>query len=684
MTRARDLGDFIADGAAAELVVDTTTLVVDSTNNRVGIGTASPSAALDVTGDVSIADKIIHTGDTNTAIRFPAADTVTVETGGSERMRIDDSGRVNVAATTGNEKLNVAGALGVSGASANFSGGNERALVDFTGTLARFGHVNGASGSAKDVSILSGGGEKFRFGSSGQLGIGGATYGTSGQILTSGGSGAAPSWADAAGGGGQFDAVASGAIANGAFVTLNSDGTVSTLQGFMSDQSNITGDIDPRAIAATFDSSNNKVVVAYNDNATDKGMAVVGTVSNSAITFGTPVQFNANAINYTLALFDTNANKVVIAYQHGVGSILNAVVGTVSGTSISFGSVTTLYGNSITWLAGCFDSNVNKCAFFFRNHANQGTGLVATVSGTSITGGSGTDMLNSGSSFNINNTGANFDSSNNKCVAAFRNATDLGAGNNKGYCIVAEVASSGNSITFGQPVQVTSSQVSGAEVGFDSNVNKCLITYRDANSEVHKARVGTVSGSGASSTISYGTEVTIHSTTASNSTNNRRIAFDSNINKFVFLYTDSSTNDKRFILGTISGTNVSFGEPEIYNSTNTTHQAIVFDSNANESVIVSSTDSGGSTFGFGKVLFGDYGASFFNWAGISQAAISNSASGTITVLGGVSENQSSLTVGSTHYLKTDGTLSTTLISGREVGKALSATKLLITQGSVTP
>ena len=50
MTRARDLGDFIADGGTPELVVDTTTLVVDSSNNRVGIGTASPSQALDVSG----------------------------------------------------------------------------------------------------------------------------------------------------------------------------------------------------------------------------------------------------------------------------------------------------------------------------------------------------------------------------------------------------------------------------------------------------------------------------------------------------------------------------------------------------------------------------------------------------------------------------------------------------------
>ena len=41
------------------------------------------------------------------------------------------------------------------------------------------------------------GSERFRVGSAGQLGIGGATYGTSGQVLTSGGASAAPSWADA-------------------------------------------------------------------------------------------------------------------------------------------------------------------------------------------------------------------------------------------------------------------------------------------------------------------------------------------------------------------------------------------------------------------------------------------------------------------------------------------------------
>ena len=39
-------------------------------------------------------DSIVHDGDTNTAIRFPAADTITAETGGSERVRVDSSGRI--------------------------------------------------------------------------------------------------------------------------------------------------------------------------------------------------------------------------------------------------------------------------------------------------------------------------------------------------------------------------------------------------------------------------------------------------------------------------------------------------------------------------------------------------------------------------------------------------------------
>ena len=57
----------------------------------IGNLTGTASNASGATGDFSIADKIVHTGDTNTAIRFPAADTVTVETAGSEAARFTTS-----------------------------------------------------------------------------------------------------------------------------------------------------------------------------------------------------------------------------------------------------------------------------------------------------------------------------------------------------------------------------------------------------------------------------------------------------------------------------------------------------------------------------------------------------------------------------------------------------------------
>ena len=59
------------------------------------------------TGDFSIADKIVHTGDTNTALRFPAADTFTVETAGSERVRITSDGKVGIGNNTPDAPLRV-------------------------------------------------------------------------------------------------------------------------------------------------------------------------------------------------------------------------------------------------------------------------------------------------------------------------------------------------------------------------------------------------------------------------------------------------------------------------------------------------------------------------------------------------------------------------------------------------
>jgi len=51
------------------------------------------------TGDVDIADKIVHTGDTDTAIRFPSSNQISFETAGAEGVRIDGGGRLLVGTT---------------------------------------------------------------------------------------------------------------------------------------------------------------------------------------------------------------------------------------------------------------------------------------------------------------------------------------------------------------------------------------------------------------------------------------------------------------------------------------------------------------------------------------------------------------------------------------------------------
>ena len=74
-------------------------LTYQDVTNVDSVGIITARSTIDAQGDVSIADKIIHTGDTNTAIRFPSADTITAETGGTERLRITSDGHLNAGGT---------------------------------------------------------------------------------------------------------------------------------------------------------------------------------------------------------------------------------------------------------------------------------------------------------------------------------------------------------------------------------------------------------------------------------------------------------------------------------------------------------------------------------------------------------------------------------------------------------
>jgi len=93
--------------------------ILPSTGTNVAIGTAGGSitmvgnvdidinSGISTFNDIHISDKIVHDGDTNTAIRFPAADTITAETGGSERLRINSSGQLGIGITNPQGRLHI-------------------------------------------------------------------------------------------------------------------------------------------------------------------------------------------------------------------------------------------------------------------------------------------------------------------------------------------------------------------------------------------------------------------------------------------------------------------------------------------------------------------------------------------------------------------------------------------------
>ena len=103
MSRARDLAD------SADLSFDGSTLSIDSTNNRVGIGTASPANTLHVDGTLKVEGSVgtistdsqgltldLNRAGTTGIVNNNASGILTFGTATSERMRIDSAGRVTM------------------------------------------------------------------------------------------------------------------------------------------------------------------------------------------------------------------------------------------------------------------------------------------------------------------------------------------------------------------------------------------------------------------------------------------------------------------------------------------------------------------------------------------------------------------------------------------------------------
>tara|TARA_R100001163_G_C5062146_1_gene199137 strand:+ start:367 stop:1803 length:1437 start_codon:yes stop_codon:yes gene_type:complete len=462
-----------------------------------------------------------------------------------------------------------------------------------------------------------------------------------------------------------YTATAEGAITAGKPVIVEADGDVAQISLAVTIGSPATFESDTVEEFKTpaFDSSNNKVVIGYRDSGNSGyGTAVVGTVSGSSITFGTPVVFASASTNSVSGTFDSNSNKVVFAFSDaGNSKHGTAIVGTVSGTSISFGSEAVFESDDSRVVAIGFDSSNNKVVIAFRDHndSKYGKAVVGTVSSTSISFGSVTTF----ESAQTSDHNVVFDSSNNKIVICY---ADVG---NSFYPTAIVGTVSGTSISFGTAVVADSNSATSVAATFDSNSNKVVMGL--GTSSTGAGIVGTVSGT----SISFGTKASF----ASASSSMFGASFDTSTNKVGITFVDGGNSDiGTLVIGTVSGTDISFTSEVAFETGAIIGGGTVFDSNANRIVVSYRTTSDN----YGKAVAFTGGAvtnlTSENYIGIAADTYADNEDSTIGIVGCIDRNQTSLTAGQQYFVQTDGTLSTTAGDPSVLaGTAISATELVV-------
>lgn len=154
----------------------------------------------------------------------------------------------------------------------------------------------------------------FVIGSAGQLGVGGATYGTSGQVLTSGGASAAPTWAN----GGKILQVVQ---------TVKSDTFSSTTKGSYVAVTGLSATITPASTNSkilviaevTFDTQNNYPVLFHiyrgGSKITPNGNSTGYTPADSYTAMQQSADTRAWLDQQTLIYLDSPASSSAQTYQ---------------------------------------------------------------------------------------------------------------------------------------------------------------------------------------------------------------------------------------------------------------------------------------------------------------------------------------------------------------------------------
>lgn len=296
-----------------------------------------------------------------------------------------------------------------------------------------------------------------------------------------------------------------------------------------------------------WDPVNSKAVLIYQDHTNTSDSirslyAVVASISGTSITYGTPVEIangpSDGGPNNTgfAASYDANAQKILVMI--GSHNSNFAYVGTVSGTSISFGSKQDqpLGSTFVSQVDMVYDSTAQKHVVVYnRSGNNSAHARVLTISGTSVSAGSEVRITTDNCEYNS----IAYDTNAQRHVVSFTNASG------HGYAVVGTV--SGTSTSWGTPVAWDTSSVTHGVVVYDPASQNVVITYDTGGGA---AIAGTVSGT----SISFGSETIFESGSVILQDITRSTVYDATSNKLYVAYL--SSGDGKVATLSVSGTNI--------------------------------------------------------------------------------------------------------------------------------
>ncbi len=466
----------------------------------------------------------------------------------------------------------------------------------------------------------------------------------------------------------QEHVVASGAITNGAPVVVNADGTV----GVPFNATTIFAEEQATQISIATNGSGTFVIMHTGPGGAYALRVRAGTISGNTVTLGSSVHIDSIESNVNdqgaSVVYDPDNDKFVLFYPNGtIGYYLTSRVATVSGTSISLGTAVVMDSRNVTRVSADYDTSANKvvCAWRGGTSSNIVAAAVGTVSGTDISFGSTATLANR----TVNTSIATVYDANANKTAVFYQDNSTG----HGYYVVGTV--SGTSISGGSTAAFHAASTGGGiSAAYDPDSNKIVVVYIDGgNNSYGTAIVGTIDTS--DSSMSFGSEAVFDGVGSAQDPN---LAYDTANNKFFVFY--DRTYGMTGKIGTVSGTSISFGSENTISSANITDTDVVYDASAGKALLVY-RDTGNSSYGTLQALDTSFATSNFtseNYIGIASSGAADGALAIIDTQGAIADNLSGLTAGQSYFVQTDGTLGTTADDPSVfAGTAVSATKLIV-------